>query len=398
MGLHPANVFTPIDLPLKEDNVYAPRKKAEAKIRSAFMIHGTPIIYGDFGVGKTSTMLKIAQEDETEWEEFYFPAGGQKDFADFFKRFLEKQGYVVTKQMREVGGETGATLFSFLTAKASAKQQTQEELLVSSPTEDRVLELMDERRRIIIIDELHKASDSFKEAVAEFAKSLVNKRLYNIRLALIGTVHEPSELVKYDPGIQRVVQEVLVEPMNHEESAYIVKEGMNKCELLISKDLTDRIAHLSGGAPSVVHSLCLSAALHALAAGVEEISAAMVDRALEELLETRYGQHYQKWMSAIEKTGDVRWRKQILFAMALIPSEIVSTEELSATLSELIGRKVESSNYTYQMGELQNKFNIVSRVETTKKGAEYALWRFVDPSFKNLLKVILQRDKERNGQ
>lgn len=391
MRLLPAQVFTPARLPLGQANVYAPRD-AELAIRTAFLMQRTPILFGDFGVGKTTTIRKIAIEFAPEWETFYFEATSHKAFSDFLRRFLETQHYAVTKQVSETTGEAGGSFLSFLALKGQHKEQQVTELLVSSPTDDRVLDIINERPRILIIDELHKAAEPFKECLADFMKSIVNRELTNIRLAIVGTVHQPSELVKYDEGVRRIVQEVRIAPMNYRESSYIVREGMERCELVIEQAVVHRIVELSGGSPSLIHELCLSCANQAIAARSEQVTSVFVDLAVEELLKGRYYQHHELWMRVAERSGDVRWRKQILFAMALIGSEIIATEELSAKLSELLDRPVRSANYTAQMKELQDKHKVISKV-TRKHGAEHPLWRFRDPSFRNFISVVWRQEQ-----
>lgn len=366
--------------------MYAPRD-AETAIRGAMLLQRTPILFGDFGVGKTSTIWKIALEGAPEWETFYFEATSHKEFSDFIRRFLETQNFTVTKHMNETTGEAGGSFLSLLALKGQHKEQQINEMLVSSPTDDRVLDIINERPRFLIIDELHKASDHFKECLADFMKSIVNRDLRNVRLAIVGTVHQPSELVKYDEGVRRIVQEVRIPPMNERESKYLIREGMDRCELTIDNTIVHRIAELSGGSPSLIHELCLSCANQAIAAKSEHVTSVFVDLAVEELLKGRYNQHYDLWMRVAERTGEIRWRKQILFAMALLGSEIVATEDLSAKLSELVNRTVRSANYTAQMKELQEKYKVISKV-TRKHGTEHALWRFRDPSFRNFISVV----------
>jgi hypothetical protein len=370
--------------------VYPPRAE-ELQILGAFQVHRTPIIYGDYGVGKTSTILKLAQQSQEEWKDFYFDVAPQDEFADFIKGFLEKEGYTVTKTVREASAETGGTFLSLLTAKAQGKIQQHRELLVSSPTEDKVLDLMNVRKRIIIIDELHKASPRFKECLADFAKSLINRRLRNVRLAMVGTVHQPFEMVKYDEGINRIVQEVRIPPMLPAESRYLITQGMGKCEVLIARELVERIVDLSGGLPSLIHDLCLSCAVRAQSDGTGVVTSSYLNQAVDEVLEKRYGRYHEAWQRVVERTGLIRWRKQILSAMASLPDGVISTEQISAKLAENLGRYVRSSNYTQPMKELQEKHGIIARVPGRRGEEEFALWTFRDPSFKAFIKFLLRK-------
>jgi tRNA A37 threonylcarbamoyladenosine biosynthesis protein TsaE len=62
--LEPNKVFTPGRLPLKPTNVYATRRTAEAELSKAYKRSLVPIVYGEYGVGKTSMVRKFFLDAE----------------------------------------------------------------------------------------------------------------------------------------------------------------------------------------------------------------------------------------------------------------------------------------------------------------------------------------------
>jgi MoxR-like ATPase len=63
-SLKPTDVFTPNRFPLEEHNIYAARADAEQKLNAAMTRNQTPVVYGEYGVGKTTLIKKHFQEDE----------------------------------------------------------------------------------------------------------------------------------------------------------------------------------------------------------------------------------------------------------------------------------------------------------------------------------------------
>lgn len=93
--LKPTDVFTPNRFPLEEHNVYAARADAEKQLSAAMARNQTPVVYGEYGVGKTTLVKKYFHEDERAGRFVLVlnPAG--KNLDDVAKVVLEAIGYCV---------------------------------------------------------------------------------------------------------------------------------------------------------------------------------------------------------------------------------------------------------------------------------------------------------------
>jgi len=95
----PHDVFTPGRLPLGENNVYSPRKEPEQDLDRCVKRKLVPVVYGDFGVGKTSLVSKFFHDKQQSQTFVYFPSAGGLTMADVFRRVLEILHYTVESDL-----------------------------------------------------------------------------------------------------------------------------------------------------------------------------------------------------------------------------------------------------------------------------------------------------------
>src|SRR5690606_32327328 len=139
----------------------------------------------------------------------------------------------VDSQTHEQGGNATINSAWAKASIASKRAKTQSdslqkegELVVSSPTDSRIVELCEAAGVALLIDELHRASDTFNDELAKFIKTYGNANCQKFCIALLGTSSDASKLVRSDKGIDRLLQEVHLLSMIPDEADYIVEEGM----------------------------------------------------------------------------------------------------------------------------------------------------------------------------
>ncbi len=181
--LRPSDVFTPNRFPLGEHNVYVFRAHAERDLRQAISRGQVPVVYGEYGVGKTTLIKKFFQDADREGRLLHVLSPGGLNFADIAKIALERLGYRVhvSDQMSRsyaLEGSTEAGFFGAVRARLAPSVQSAKtsvaELVVKSPTEHRLLQAMAEARVILAVDEMHRASGAFRSQLAEFIKASSN--------------------------------------------------------------------------------------------------------------------------------------------------------------------------------------------------------------------------------
>src|SRR4051794_12716544 len=102
----PNDVFTPGQLPIRPTNVYAHRGDPEKDFAKALRRGLVPLIYGEFGVGKTSMARYLARDAEDEARLVHIESVAGKGLADVFARILEKLGYRVEKRITQSSAVT----------------------------------------------------------------------------------------------------------------------------------------------------------------------------------------------------------------------------------------------------------------------------------------------------
>jgi hypothetical protein len=399
-GLQPSDVFTPNQFPLEEHQVYAAREEAEAAMRRAVGRSQTPIIYGEYGVGKTTLVKRffLPEEAEGRFVHVLTPAG--KNLDDVAKIVLEKLDYSV-----EVGGEArtltsaegGLDIGAFLPLRArfggrrERSEARRTELVVTTPTDHGLLEIMADEQMIVAVDEMHKASDDFRQQLAEMIKASSNLGRGFPKIVVLGTTVDASKLVERDEGIDRLLSEVRVRPMTDDEADFVVREGMGTLGITVDDGEAARIIRTAAGAPALVQEICLDVAERVVARGGDEVVPDDVDHAIRYFLLQSQARLTQKYMSAIETTGPRRYRKQILRAMAESLNDFVTMEELTSSVGGYVRVEVPSTALSGPLRELKQRTygQILMDVPRPAEGGRvYNLTAFNDPRMKAFIRAM----------
>jgi hypothetical protein len=260
-SLRPSEVFTPNQFPLEEHNVYVFRAEAERELSKATTRGEVPVVYGEFGVGKTTLIKKFFEDADHEGRLIHVLTPADKHLGDVAQQVLERIGYsvqITESTARSTSGQAALEAGFFGALKATFRgtreisQTASNEFVVKSPTEQRLLEVMADARIVLAIDEMHKASDSFRTQVAEVIKAASNLGQNFPQIVVLGTATDAGKLVEHDPGIDRLLREIRVHPMNDDEAGYMVAEGMRRLDLEISPTVANHIVRTAAGAPGSV--------------------------------------------------------------------------------------------------------------------------------------------------
>jgi MoxR-like ATPase len=401
--LRPADVFTPAGLPLKDPNVYAAREEQEERLRRYVRRGQVPVVYGEYGVGKTTLVRRYFFEREPEGVILgYFPVDEKMTVSDFFARILEVLEYRVERQ-EVAGSETRAGGgFKVLVAHAegdhSVHAQTVSELVITTPTDLRMLEIMNENQVVLVLDEMHKASQELRSDLANLIKAIKTQGFSFPRITLIGTTLDAERLVQPDPGIDRFVKELQVPPLSDDEARYIVEEGFRRLGMHVSDILIERVVRTAAGAPTIVQAVCLDMAESAIEDGRTKIELTDYERAIHRYLDEHGKRLASAYLKAIETFGPRRYRKQILHAMADSPSDYVTLEELRERTSENLGEEVPSTALSGPLRALKTgEYGKVLQDVDRYYGGDrvYNLTAFTDPMMKSFIRFM--REVEEQG-
>lgn len=409
--LTPRDVFTPGKLPLGDTMVYASRGTSDQEFAEALDNGFIPIVFGGFGVGKTSLARHGLRMVEAEGRLVNVPNVAGLSMGDVLQHCLETVGYTVTRAREsestisikaKVGSELGFTapvsakLSSEIEGGRELKESVTEEFVVSSPTDIRVIKICDQHRLVILLDELHHADAGFIEDLSRFLKAYKNTNAEGLRLVLVGTASDPDRLVTRDPGIDRLIAEIPLGPMTEAEAKYVVDKGMADLAISVDEEVVTRIVRAAAGAPNTVQYLCLEVALQAFGEQLRHATIEHYYAALKKYTKSRLRRQHEKYHRAIEHTGEKRYRKQILHAMASVSDEYVTLDQIRVRVSRSIGEEVPSTTLSGPLRDLrQPKYGSILRdlkhEDVDGEGGErrvYNLTTFADPAMKDFIRML----------
>jgi ABC-type lipoprotein export system ATPase subunit len=91
----PHEVFTPGKPPLGEHNVYVTRTGAEADLKKYVQRGQVPVVWGEYGVGKSTLVQKYFATQEAAKKLVYVPSVAGLSLPTIFKAVLEHLEYGV---------------------------------------------------------------------------------------------------------------------------------------------------------------------------------------------------------------------------------------------------------------------------------------------------------------
>lgn len=406
--LKPRDVFVPGKFPIEEANAYADRGTPQRDTLIALRRGYVPLVFGGYGVGKSSMVARVARGFHQSNTLVYVETVYGKSLDTIFQQVLEKLDYEVTIQRTEnIKKETTVTgdaqieggVFHTLKAKFKSgisknREQTRTELtelLVTSPTESKIIDICEDNSILLVVDELHRASQSFTHDLSAFLKAYANRNCKKFRIALLGTENEASRLVISDPGTDRLLEEIPLSPLSTAEAQEVISTGFKRLNIAVPREVSDALVRYSVGSPFVLQFLCLETAEYSYGESQRSITNNDVENALETYGRRKAQRLIREYRAAIETTGEKRYRKQILVAMANSDDEYVTMEYLVDKISEALGEQVPATALSGPLRALKtDKYGSILRdVENPVGGSRLSNYSgFRDPAMKAIIRMI----------
>lgn len=412
--LKPNDVFTPGRLPIRATNVYAARGDAEALFLKTLERGMIPVVFGEYGVGKTSMARYALREKDHAGLLVNIESVADKTLEDVFTRCLEKLGYSVKTKRTDGASQTrsheqsgqaevgaGGWIKAIIASKRSnasgSTKQVEEQFVVTSPTDSRIIEICEQAGVALLIDELHRASPEFTADLSKFIKSFGNANCQQFKVVLLGTSSDASRLIASDPGIDRLIQEVHLKSMTDAEGKYVVSKGMADLAILIDKATSDRIIKTSVGSPSILQYLSLEVAEAACPRVPRSCTLIDLQAALKAFVETKEARLYRAYLGAVETVGEFKYRKQILRAMAENEDEYVTMDMIRTKVSDYLGADIPSTTLSGPLRQLKEErygpvLNDVERPDGVGRLTNFTT--FKDPALKAFIRLQLLREAE----
>lgn len=403
----PRQVFTPGELPINRGNVYVSRQTSEKLLRRGIERNWCPVVYGDYGVGKSS-MVRHYFRSEQKSSRFntltrrypkrgrlvYFASSEGLTMPKVFQVILEHLDYrveteVLTSENGSFGFNAGDKINS-ISATLNRGSQKRQSLVVSTPTDEKMLDIINSSKLTIIIDELHNSSDTFRTELVRFIRAS-RISAHQANLVLIGTSADAQELVKSDPGLDRYLTDTPVEKMKPEESTELIRSGFRKLKIEIGESLVNRVVQVASGAPYILQSLCLDIAQTVRRNRRNNVQETDFTEAVKQFIRDRSGRMAKSYISAIETQGKKRYRKQILHAIAQADSDYATMDDIRTYVSSKLGEQVAATALSGPLRDLkqQNFDNILRNVERETGDSIQNVSSFTDPMMKSYIRFMI---------
>lgn len=394
----PGEVFTPTKLPLGKTQVYAHRSLPEREIRTILSDGNVPVVFGEYGVGKTTVVRKFIQDQGEANREVYIATVSNKTMSDVIKVALEKLNYSidVSESLASThSGKFGARLVANLNYEGTQTRSKSRSFVVQAPTDDKVAGILRDEKIVLVLDELHRADDDFRSELADLIKTTKGQTSDYPKIVLIGTTLESASLVNEDPGINRFVKEARVRPMTPAEAREVVSVGFDRLKMTLSPELLQRTIRTAAGAPSLLQSLCRDMARSCLDDNRVTVETKDYKEAVQRYLRENGLRLAQYYTGAIEHTGQRRYRKQILIAMSHIDSEYVELEQIRAKIQERTGLRTDQTALSGPLRVLkEGKGALLRDVQKRDGDRLYNVSAFVDPMMKSFIRFHNEAEEQ----
>lgn len=233
--------FTPSQ-PVSDLRMFAGRQDLlRSMIRAIETQHLHVVLYGDRGIGKTSTLHVLSElAVRAGYLVCYTSSGENSDFDEIFRSVLSEVPLLYHSDFDPATGEAeGASTFSSMLPATP--------LSVADVT--RIMGKLTGTKLLVILDEFDRCeSVGFRRSMAELIKNLSDRSL-PVQIIIGGVAGNLAELLEYLPSIRRNIIGLPMPSMTQDELKEIVQIGSSLSGLPYDPDAIALIAENANGSP-----------------------------------------------------------------------------------------------------------------------------------------------------
>jgi hypothetical protein len=251
------------------------------------------VIYGERGLGKTSTLHVLAQTArEARYLVLYATCSASSTFDEIFRAIASGLPLMFHADFGP-------------TSQQAERRETFASILDPEPISTRlageILGKVVGTRVLVILDEFDRAeSEEFRRHIAELIKTL-SDRAARVQLLIGGVAGNLSELIANVPSIQRNIFALQLPKMNPSEIRDLVKNGEGMSGLTFDDEAVWAITAKSLGFPYLGSLLSQRSALTAIDRGRVVVAAQDVTEALGEIVEEFRSRVSRRSLAQIEE-------------------------------------------------------------------------------------------------
>jgi energy-coupling factor transporter ATP-binding protein EcfA2 len=371
LSFEASQLFSP-STPLSESDLFAGRFEQIDKMFEATSERGKHVIlFGERGVGKTS-LAKLFSNFFPKTLRHIIAIREQCDPTDDFTSIWKKVFKDIHVRMDENGEQVTRPLADSVSGELTPDDVRRQLDGLFKPTQV----------PIIVIDEFDKIEDrNANSLMANTIKSLSDYGV-NVTIILVGIADSIVDLIGEHASVQRCLEQILMPRMEMNERKEVLAKIIPKLGMKIHPDADWKIADLSRGLPSYIHSLGLYAVQNAIQRKSITILDVDVDAAISRVLDRSQETVREVYATAIHSNRADSLYREVLLACALAETNergLFTPQAVCQPLTAILKREkiVEIAAFQQHL----KKFITGERSEVlVRKGRERAFqFRFNDP-------------------
>ena len=313
------------------------------------------VVFGDRGVGKTSTTKLVAESlrNSDNYKIIEYRCGGRDDYKSIAYKLLKELGLISVKRTKSESLEQSIkanlkAVFANGGAKSTRKKEDEIVQLVQSElTPDYLASQLAQEKAILIIDEFDRVLDEqTKLFVADTIKTLSDYQFAS-KMIICGVANTAVDLFGKHESTVRNIWPIKIPYMSNDEIRVVIDDGLNEIGITFSETLKTTVIRLSEGLPYFTHLLCEELTTNAISTNKEALTTTdllpAVFKASKNISETITAP-YLSAVSTPKRLGFQNFnltpntprnvRKFVIFGAALAPNNSVS--DIVETTNQLI--------------------------------------------------------------
>ena len=361
-------ILTPARPTMTRELLYGRAKELDDIVDCLRMSGGTPFVFGNRGVGKTSLARTAAQEiSKSDREPIYVACSPDAPALTLLREVavqlselaakLDKKG--LFRNLSVEAGLNASPLGISPSLKFAHKVARSEAPAITDANEavriirgfDKVIP--DSKETVVVLDELEEMDPNSRKDLAFFVKQ-IGDQLIETRFILVGIADNVHQLVGAHQSVPRYLRNVELGPLRPQELMDIVSHAAEQVGVAIHEDILYRIAIIGNGYPHFAHLMGLALLIEAIKHGSAEITDGVYREGLARAVRQSLAELRSSYDAAAQRGSDTY--RDILWTMADMDQVDLRTDQIAEHHIELAKKYRWQAQTEPQIGTILSKF------------------------------------------
>jgi len=296
--------------PINDIRLFAGREEIlQTLIRSIEDLNLHVVLYGERGIGKTSLLHVLTRlARDARYRVSYYSCGEDQNFSDTFRAIAQEIPLLYDNRFGPAADEAerGGTVADLLPSGNFTVSQLSDAFAHLANT-----------RLLILLDEFDRSpSGAFRRNIAELIKNL-SDRSVRVQLVVAGVASNLAELIEHIPSVRRNICGLRVPNMTGDEIAKMIQIGKDISGLEFLPEAVERVTLVANGSPYLASLVSQYGGFCALDDQSNDVSAAHVDQAAEQVADELRVRLSDKAISATDRALEAGWGPVLLLLSGL---------------------------------------------------------------------------------